>query len=127
MLCQEPLPQPGPATAFYVSFIALSSFCILSLFISSVSAAMTDSMTSMKRVSAEGRLKRNILRIDAVLQNFNTTHPDHRSRAQARMVLLVEAAFRGYDMEALKIPVDRSFSPRALYKVSRGQVRIGLR
>jgi len=116
MWCQQPQSQPGVSIAFYVVFIALTSFCVLSLFVSSVSVAMTDSMVAMKAASEERQLRRNILRIDNTLGELQQTPLEHRTRFQTRMVLLLESAFKGRDMSLLSVLVDRSCSLRALYK-----------
>lgn len=42
--------------------------------------------------------------------------PNLRSRKNARMAVLFDAAFRGKDMAALVLPVDRSLGPLALYR-----------
>ena len=116
MWCQQPQSQPGVSIAFYVVFIALTSFCVLSLFVSSVSVAMTDSMVAMKAASEERQLRRNILRIENTLSELRQTPLEHRTRFQTRMVLLLESAFKGRDMGLLSVLVDRSCSLRALYK-----------
>ena len=147
MWCQQPQAQPVASVLFFYSFIAICSFMVISLFVSSVAGAMTDAMLQMRSEQEKRRLARSLLRIDSILtvrplssslhpspfcipspppprplfprrkfQEFLAAGPSHRSRTHARMALLFDAVFRGKDMGALMVPVDKSLSPLALYR-----------
>ena len=114
--CQAPQARPAESVLFYVFFIAFSNFCVLSLFVSTVSTAMNESIDSMKAFFEQLRVQRDIERINRVLKDLENTPFDHRSRKQVRMVLLMRACFRGKEITSLVHHTDFSCKPKALYK-----------
>ena len=53
--CRNPVPQPVLASLFFVSFIVLCSFVMLSLFIGAVCMSMNESMEELKAMEEENQ------------------------------------------------------------------------
>ena len=117
MWCQRPEAQPWAAVFFFYSYIFVSSFCMLSLFISTIAEAMTDSVKILR--TQQAIKEKEALRHDMehAMREFHETLPEHRTRRQARMQLLMHAAFRGQDMSEARAQFDEdSRDPTVLYR-----------
>lgn len=104
MWCQDYGGQPGLTVAYFVSFIFIATFCILSLFVGAVSLSMAESMIAMRREreSKKAQIERDHMKV--VVEVYRDT--SKLNRRQLRKMKLLEKAFRGQDMAEEVISAD---------------------
>ncbi len=89
--------QPVVSALYFLSFIVIAAFCILSLFISSVAMSMVESMQDMKKTSKENQERRILYeRTQIVASMENKQSLDRKSLRRLR---LIEIAFQGQDVK----------------------------
>ena len=117
MWCQHPEAQPVATVFFFYSFIAICSFALLSLFISTIAAGMTDSVMELRQrtaIKSKVALRNSLAKAEL---DFKSTPVEQRTRKQARMALLMHACFRGLDLSQVKTRFDGDGrDPRVLYR-----------
>jgi len=101
--------------SYYVSFIMLASFCMLSLFVGAVSMSMAESMEKMQEEKAKKRHAKNRAMIDGKIVEL--TNFDNMTRENKRKVELVEQAFTGQNLHLIHIKVKIDWgNPLTVYK-----------
>lgn len=83
--CLEPKAQPIITSVFWFAFVVISSFIILSLFISIITMNMEESLSSMKAVIEEDTRREKLLKNEQELNEIhdevpNKEAPKHRSK-----------------------------------------------
>lgn len=93
MLCENPQPQPVASILFFISYVTMTAFCIIPLFIGAVSISMTDCVADMEQ---EKKLEDRRLCLER-LQNVDESmhQPEWMTRKKKRAMELVGMAFKG--------------------------------
>ena len=92
--------QPVVSALYFLSFIVIAAFCILSLFISSVAMSMVESMQDMKKTSKENQERRILqVRTKIVASMENKQSLDRKSLRRLR---LIEIAFQGQNVKEIE-------------------------
>lgn len=117
ILCDEERELPGKflTAAFYISFIMLASFCMLSLFVGAVSMSMAESMEKMMEEKAAKRYLRNKALIEKKIEEMsNTANMVKETRRQRNLLI---QAFQGQHMHHYRENAVLDWSnPRSVYK-----------
>lgn len=117
ILCDEEKELPGKflTAFFYVSFIMLASFCMLSLFVGAVSMSMAESMEKMMEEKAAKRYLKHKALIEKKIEEMSNTSNMVRETRRQRNLLI--QAFQGQHMHHYRetAVVDWS-NPRTVYK-----------
>lgn len=74
-MCAHPKKQPIFATLYWISFVIVASFVVMSLFVGSITLSMTESMRQLKREKEERRVR--MLRekkVKALLTDFSISN-----------------------------------------------------
>lgn len=74
-MCIHPKEQPILATLYWISFVIVASFVVMSLFVGSITMSMTESMRQLKREKEEQRVR--VLRekkVKALLSDFSISN-----------------------------------------------------
>lgn len=98
--CGTPMRQPVASSLYFVSFVVIAAFCILSLFIGAVAMSMVESMQDMKKTSLEAQEKQiqsERARIVKAMENKSML-----DRKTLRRLRLVEIAFQGQDVKIIE-------------------------
>lgn len=96
MYCDAPEHRPvmkAVATVYFISFIILAAYCILSMFVGAVMISMVDSMIGMQKakwMTLKERRKKEIKRQIEYLSN-----PNNIDRSKKRTVRLIKLVFTG--------------------------------
>ncbi len=71
--CWKPRRQAPIVAAYYILFIVISAFCILSLFIGAVCSGMNDALDAFTTASSAARIKQEAIQADpkCVFRNIN--------------------------------------------------------
>jgi voltage-gated sodium channel len=114
-LCDAPMASPVFACIFYLLFIVLNAFCILSLFIGAVSTAMAEAMVQMKFDQEAARIEEEKQKVNEIAELYkDRTKLDRKTK---RRILLMELAFTGQAIEDKKEIVEVNWSdPLSYYK-----------
>lgn len=105
MIC-DPVPQPVVTSIYFISYVTLTAFCIIPLFIGAVSISMTDCVADMEneKKSEDRRLCLERLHtVDEIMKN-----PRLMTRKKKRAMELVGLAFRGEPISELNVARDSS-------------------
>lgn len=94
--CDKPSAQPIVSALYFISFIVIASFCILSLFIGAVASGMIESMNDLKKSSEEAE-KRKVEEARAEIIN-SLENRVNLERKALRRLRLIELAFQGQDL-----------------------------
>ena len=106
--CGTPNAQPVVSAIYFISFIVLAAFCILSLFIGAVAMSMVDSMQEMKATKGDTKEKKiQSARAKILADAENKTTLD---RKQMRSLRLIELAFQGEDLRQIEKDIDLGFT-----------------
>ena len=93
----EQRAHKGIVILFFVSFIILASFCMLSLFVGAVSMSMAESMEKMNEEKAGKRKHKHRAMIELKIMEM-TVEQDQMTRENKHKVDLIEQAFTGQHM-----------------------------
>ena len=96
MLCRHNNPQPSLSMAYFVSFIFICSFSMLSLFVGAITVSMSESMQSMKEEKEKLKKLKKLKNAEKKLDMAKNADRRHR-RAWA----LVEMAFLSGKVEVI--------------------------
>lgn len=98
--CGTPSRQPVASSLYFLSFVLLAAFCILSLFIGAVAMSMVESMADMKKSSQETQeklLQTEMRNLQIAMDNKKTM-----DRKTLRRLRLMELAFQGQDVRIVE-------------------------
>ena len=98
--CGTPQAQPVVSALYFISFIVLASFCILSLFIGAVAMSMVESMQDMKKTSKEVEELRILKVRGEIVSSIENRHL--LGRKALRRLRLIELSFQGQDMRKIE-------------------------
>lgn len=112
--CDLPKAQPLTSVVFFLSFIVLTVFCVVSLFIYIVSSSITESMFDHEREMEwehKNRLKSQMARIASKYEDRNKM-----SRKIKRRASLIEMVFHGEDLQQWEMEYDDPRSCKEIYQ-----------
>lgn len=112
MWCQTKGGQPALTAIYFVSFVFIASFCMLSLFIGAVSLSMAESMITMRREKEAQKILREKAKMDIVALQYADSA--NLNRHMQRNTALLSKVFQGLDIEDERIVV-KSNSLKAQY------------
>ena len=95
--CASPAVQKELTSIFFISFIFLSSFCMLSLFIGTIMLAMAESLIDMGFVKEQARQQREKEKADLMEKEYMERR-EKQERKVRRALKLLETAFQGEDV-----------------------------
>jgi voltage-gated sodium channel len=99
--CGNSQAKPIVSTIYFLAFIVICTFCILSLFIGAVSMSMSESMEVMKLEKEVGRVVKEKLRMGEVEKEYLSK--DKLDRKTQRKIKILELAFSGQELFDHKI------------------------
>jgi len=102
--CGTPQAQPAISAIYFISFIVLSAFCILSLFIGAVAMSMVESMQEMKSSGRKAQDAKIASIRDSIIASSSKKHT--LDRKQLRRLRLIELAFQGEDLRKIESDKD---------------------
>ena len=105
MLC-DPVPQPLLTTIYFISYVTLTAFCVIPLFIGAVSINMTDCVAEMEREKKEEDRRLCLERLKTV--DDASKHPAMMTRKEKRAMDLVGLAFKGDPIVECNVASDSS-------------------
>jgi voltage-gated sodium channel len=98
MLCDEEAGgTPVFATFFFISFIILAAFCMLSLFVGAVGMGMNVAMVEMQETKARNRKERQINQLDAMIKTLKD--PSKNDINTKLKLNLIRQAFSGRELD----------------------------
>ena len=95
--CDSPAVQKEITSIFFISFIFLSSFCMLSLFIGTIMLAMAESLIDMGLAKEQARQQREKEKADIMEKEYMEKR-EKQDRKVRRALKLLETAFQGEDV-----------------------------
>ena len=98
--CGTPVASPTISAAYFISFIVIAAFCILSLFIGAVAMSMVESMQDMKKTSREVEDKKISKMRDDIVRSMD--NKELLDRKAMRRLRLIELAFQGEDVRVIE-------------------------
>jgi hypothetical protein len=108
--CTQGVGRPVLTTLYFMSFIILASFCMLSLFVGAVSMSMSESMEKMQEEKEEARKKERRGQLEAEIERLS--HADSIERRVRSQVLLLKQAFTGLVLD----PEAEAYEEKQSYK-----------
>eukprot|EP00603_Paraphysomonas_imperforata_P000240 CAMPEP_0114448824 /NCGR_PEP_ID=MMETSP0103-20121206/20536_1 /TAXON_ID=37642 ORGANISM="Paraphysomonas imperforata, Strain PA2" /NCGR_SAMPLE_ID=MMETSP0103 /ASSEMBLY_ACC=CAM_ASM_000201 /LENGTH=1026 /DNA_ID=CAMNT_0001620875 /DNA_START=201 /DNA_END=3281 /DNA_ORIENTATION=+ len=128
LLCDVPMDQPWLSMAYFVSFIFICSFSMLSLFVGAITVSMSESMETMREEKIQQKKRKRLQQAEKKLKNSIKTSVDkggnvkqqqkRQSMQQRRAWSLVSVAFKdgGRVESALEQEVSDDFFLIRYYK-----------
>ena len=98
--CGTPEAQPAVSALYFISFIVLAAFCILSLFIGAVAMSMVESMQEMKATGQKAKDAKIAKIREQIIESSGKKHT--LDRKQLRRLRLIELAFQGEDLRSIE-------------------------
>jgi len=111
--CGTPEAQPAVSALYFISFIVLSAFCILSLFIGAVAMSMVESMQEMKSIGRKAQDAEIASIRDSIIESSAKKHT--LDRKQLRRLRLIELAFQGEDLRKIESDKEVGHGDRVLH------------
>jgi hypothetical protein len=96
MLCQKHINRPGLASAYFLSYITLTTFCIIPLFVGAMLISMADCVEIMKRSQRRAERQAALAILDTRIEQASARHL--LSRQMKIAVKLLHMAFGGLDL-----------------------------
>ena len=97
MLCTDPQPQPVLSILFFISFIFICSFSMLSLFVGTVTVSMSEAMDTVREERNAKGMKKKLVEAERkmIAMQLGRSKLDFRLR---RRLIILEKAFIGDDI-----------------------------
>jgi len=105
MFCAEPQAQPVATIIYFLSYVTITAFCIIPLFIGAVTISMADCVVEMKEEEKRAHRQKCIEKVDEYVRSLED--PSKQDRKMKMTVKLVGYAFKGNDI-TLDIHRERS-------------------
>ena len=93
MLCTHPTPAPLLTMLYFMSYVTITAFCIVPLFIGAVSISMADCVVEMKEEQKRMHRIRCMEKLDEQVKLLE--NPSRINNKTKKAIKLVELAFRG--------------------------------
>ena len=95
--CGTPVAQEAVTAIYFILFIFLCSFCLLSLFIGTITLSMAESIVDLKISKEKARQKREKEKVD-IMEVQYIDKKDKQDRSTRRLLKMLEVAFQGEDI-----------------------------
>ena len=87
-VCTQPVARWIVAPLFFVSFVVITAFVMLSLFVGAVTLSMTDALEEMKQVALQEEIHRKFNKARAKLQARERLSAEERAQEEAGVAML---------------------------------------
>ena len=114
--CGTPMAQPVLAAIYFIPFIFFCSFCLLSLFVGTITLSMSESIVELKITKEKERQKKEKERADIYEKEYMDRR-EQQDRGTRRLIKMLQVAFQGEDLYNYREEIVLSCrQPQSYYK-----------